>query len=62
MRHQTNKEIEVEIIAVLTIQLENAGCDGSLIGSIFQAADNGDFARVGRAIEYAVYMNAEKGD
>ena len=46
----------MEVLSILVLSLEARGCESCLIGSIHEAADNGDFPRVGRAVEYAQFM------
>lgn len=45
----------MEVLSMLVLALEAQGCESCLIGSINEAADNGEFSRVARAIEWAIY-------
>ena len=49
----------MEVLSILVLSLEERGCEDCLVGSIHEAVDAGDFARVSKAISWAQYMCQE---
>ena len=60
-RADRQKDSSMEILSILILALEERGCQDCLVGSIHEAIDAGNFARVSEAISWAQYMCQENG-